>query len=137
MVILTQQENPKLGNRPSVSTPLAPRPFAQALPRASFSFSVDPQPRDGQMVVAYSGKDEGLVSRTPGANRRPPPIVVGGRKIHLAIRNVPSSAGSGTLLLFPRLGEINSRCLRVLATGRRSCSFYGSFDPVLLFISVH
>lgn len=100
-------------------------------PRTNFSSPADP--RDGQMAVAPFGKDEGPV-RPRGRSPRPAPV--GFREIHLTTRPLDLPPASRPFsLLFPRLGEINSRCLRVFAAGISPFMDRPPFDRVLLLIS--
>jgi len=99
-----------------------PAPISHWLPICSL--------RDGQMVVAPFGKNEGLV-RPWGRSTVQRPLGSVSRHGRSIFRQEATAS-----LLFPRLGEINSRCLRVFATGGISPFMdRWPFDRVLLLIS--
>lgn len=122
VVILTQQENPKLGNRPSVDSTV-PQPvlslcypflFARPAP-VSHSPPIRSHETDkwwsltlARTKDSFEPRGESPFTADPWARRS---ISRSGTF------DLPPEAA---LLLFPRLGEINSWCLRVFATGRIS-----------------
>jgi len=136
--VLTQRENPKSGNRPSGSTiPQSPScqlrsPFT--ILRANFSCAADLRARrtNGDLSL-WQGRRTRLTpgSEVPVQHPLGSGISISRRGCSIFRRDAAAP------LLFPRLGEINSRCLRVFATGGISpfidCR---PFDRVLLLISV-
>jgi len=110
----------------------APLPFHD--PRANFSCAADLRARrtNGDLSL-WQGRRTRLTpeSEVPVQHPLDSGISISRRGRSIFRRDATAP------LLFPRLGEINSRCLRVFATGGIS-SFIDRrpFDRVLLFISV-